>query len=293
MTEFPDPRADGVRLAQDRPVRISVIVPVYNASAWLQECIHGLLNQDYDHRHFEIVLVDNNSSDGSKALIRRHPRVRLLEETVQSAYAARNRGVRESQGDVLAFTDSDCVPTSNWLSVIASQMRSRATQAVLGSIEPASAGDAMRLISNYEAARLEYILKNRRQRAYFAFGGNMAIRRVAFDLYGPFPEVSRGGDTLLLQRIANGAGPEAVEWMPHMRVRHLEWQSVLHYFKKSFTYASARKRTRHLGQSESLTTSECLHVFRSLSLGLTRWEKIELGFLLSAGRLSWVAGSVL
>ena len=89
------------------PVRISVIVPVHNASAWVEKCINGLLNQDYDAGSFEIILVDNNSSDDSKMRIRRHPRVRLLEETVQSAYAARNRGVRESQGDVLGFTDSD------------------------------------------------------------------------------------------------------------------------------------------------------------------------------------------
>jgi glycosyltransferase involved in cell wall biosynthesis len=285
---------EGIYVPQNSyPVRISVIVPVYNASVWVEKCIHGLLNQDYDARYFEMILVDNNSSDDSIMRIRRHQRVRLFEETVQSAYAARNRGVRESMGDVLAFTDSDCVPTPNWLSGIASTMRNWPTKAALGSVEPASARGAMRLISDYEAARLEYILKNRRKRAYFAFGGNMAIRRSAFERYGPFPEVSRGGDTLLLQRIANGAGPEAVEWTPHMRVRHLEWQSVFNHFKKSFIYANARKKTRHLGQSESLTASECFHIFRSLSRGLTPWERIELGFLLSAGRLSWAAGSVL
>lgn len=291
MTEFSESLQDGVSAGQGRPMRISIIVPVYNASAWIEECIRGLLNQDYDHRHFEIILVDNNSSDDSKTLIRRHPRLRLVEETVQSAYAARNRGVRESQGDILAFTDSDCVPASNWLSAIASRMRNK--QAVLGSIQPVSAGGAMGLISAYEAARLEYIVKNRRRRAYFAFGGNMAIRRSAFERYGPFHQVPRGADTLLLQRIASGDGPEAVEWTPNMRVRHLEWQSVSNYFKKSFIYANARKRTRHLGQSEGLTASECLHVFRSIGRGLTPWQKIELGFLLSAGRLSWVAGSVL
>jgi hypothetical protein len=164
---------------------------------------------------------------------------------------------------------------------------------VLGSREPASASGPVRLIAAYEDARVRYIMENRRQRSYFAFTANMAIRRSAFERYGPFHTVARGGDTLFLQRLANGEGPEAAEWVADMYVRHLELQSAWFYIRKSFIYAHARKRTKHLGQCESLTAAECLHIFRSVSRGWPPRETIALAFLLSTGRLSWMAGSLL
>lgn len=270
-----------------------MIVPVFNASRWIEKCVHGLLNQDYDPTRFEIILVDNNSSDDSKGLIQRHPRVRLLEENVQSSYAARNRGVRESNGDLLAFTDADCVPAPNWLAAIASAMENRRTQAVLGSRTPGSAAGTVKLIAAYEDARVRYILENRRKRSYFAFTSNMAIRRGAFERYGPFETVPRGADTLFLLRLANEAGPEAAEWVAQMRVQHLEFQSAWTYLKKSFIYAHARKGTKHLGQCESLTAAECLHIFRNVSRGWPPSETAALALLLSTGRLTWLAGSLL
>jgi glycosyltransferase involved in cell wall biosynthesis len=273
--------------------RISAIVPVFNASMWIERCIQGLLNQDYDPSRFEIILVDNNSSDDSKRLIRLHPRVRLLEESVQSSYAARNRGVYESSGELLAFTDADCAASPNWLSVIASAMRNSQTQAVLGSRTPGTTSGPVRLISAYEDARVRFILENRRTRSYFAFTSNMAIRRSAFERYGPFETVARGADTLFLLRLANGAGPEAADWVAQMGVQHLEFRSGWTYLKKSFLYAQARKKTKHLGQCEGLTTAECLHIFRNVTRGCPPSEIMALAFLLSTGRLSWMAGSLL
>jgi|HubBroStandDraft_4_1064222.scaffolds.fasta_scaffold11663_2 glycosyltransferase involved in cell wall biosynthesis len=273
--------------------RISVIVPVFNAAAWIEKCIEGLLNQEYDSSRFEIILVDNNSSDDSKRLIRRYQRVRLLEEGVQSSYAARNRGVRESSGELLAFTDADCVPAPDWLGVIASAMQNGWTQAVLGSRTPGAASEPVRLIAAYEDARVRYILENRRQRSYFAFTSNMAVRRSAFEQYGPFETVARGADTLFLLRLANAVGPEAAKWMSQMRVQHLEFRSAWTYLKKSFIYAQARKRTKHLGQCENLTAAECLHIFQNVSRGRPPREIIALAFLLFTGRLSWMAGSLL
>lgn len=273
--------------------RISVIIPAFNASAWIEKCVTGLLNQDYDAGRFEIILVDNNSSDGSRRLIQGYPRVRLLEEGVQGSYAARNRGVRESSGDLLAFIDADCVPAPDWLSAIAAAMQNGRTQAVLGSRTPGSTSGPAKLIASYEDARVRYILENRRERSYFAFTSNMAVRRSAFERYGPFETVARGADTLFLLRLANGAGPEAAKWVPRMRVQHLEFRSAWTYLKKSFLYAQARKRTKHLGQCENLTAAECLHIFRNVSRGWTPSEIMALALLLSTGRLTWMAGSLL
>src|SRR5262249_58919523 len=63
----------------------------------------------------ELIVVDNRSTDATRAVVAEYP-VRLLEEHhVQSSYAARNRGVAASHGDLLAFTDADCVPDPGWV----------------------------------------------------------------------------------------------------------------------------------------------------------------------------------
>jgi glycosyltransferase involved in cell wall biosynthesis len=274
-------------------VRISVIVPVFNASAWIESCIRGLLDQDYDPARYEIIMVDNNSSDDSAAMIRRWDRIRLLHEREQSSYAARNLGVRQSSGELLAFTDADCVPAPDWLRVIDSAMRDRQPQVVLGARGFASPSRALHLIAAYEDARVEYILTNRRKRSYFAFTNNMAVRRTAFERYGPFHAVARGGDTLFLQQLASGEGQEAAEWRPEMRISHLELRDTWAYLKKSFLYARARQKTKHLGQCDVLTPRECLHIFQRASSGRSPWDKIALALLLSTGRLTWTAGSLL
>lgn len=273
--------------------RISIIVPVFNSAAWIERCIAGLVNQDYDAGQYEIILVDNNSSDASGMLIRRHERVRLLQETVQSSYAARNRGVRESRGELLAFTDADCVPAPNWLSVIDAAMGNPRTQVVLGSRAPGSASATAELVAAYDDARVRYILENRRARSYFAFTNNMAVRRSAFEHYGPFDAVARGGDTLFLRRLTGGEGPEATEWIADMCIRHLEFRSAWVYFKKNFLYARARNRTAQLDQCENLSSAECLRIFLSVSRGRPAWAKLALALTLFSGRLSWAAGSLL
>jgi glycosyltransferase involved in cell wall biosynthesis len=274
-------------------LRISVIVPVFNASRWIDSCIQGLLNQDYDPACFEVIMVDNNSPDDSAGRIGRCDRIRLLHESEQSSYAARNCGVRQARGEVLAFTDADCAPAPNWLSTIDRTMRNPQTQVVLGARQFASRSPTLRLLAAYEDARVEYILTNHLKNSYFGFTNNMAIRRSAFEQHGPFPVVARAGDTLFLQKLAAAEGPEAAVWNPEMRILHLELRNAWAYLRKSFIYARARQRTKDLGQCAVLAPRECLQIFHRASNGRPARDKILLAFLLSTGRLTWTAGSLL
>ena len=95
---------------------ISVIVPVYNSSGCIAELIGSLLDQDYPKELYEVIVVDNNSSDDTVSIIEKHPFVTLLRETeTQSSYAARNTGIKAANHALLAFTDADCVATEQWL----------------------------------------------------------------------------------------------------------------------------------------------------------------------------------
>src|ERR1041385_9092278 len=104
------------------PVEISVIVPVRNDSR-IQQCIESLLQQDLPKEEFEVLVVDNASNNVElKKLIEAYP-VRYLAENQTGSYAARNRGIRESSGSILAFTDADCIVPAQWLRTMRDHLR--------------------------------------------------------------------------------------------------------------------------------------------------------------------------
>lgn len=81
---------------------------------------------------FEIIAVDNNSDDGSMAILKRYPVVKILSESKPGAYAARNTGMQAACGEILAFTDPDCLVSPDWLRVIDDQLRDPSARVLLG-----------------------------------------------------------------------------------------------------------------------------------------------------------------
>src|SRR5262245_46807239 len=95
---------------------VSIVVPVYNDAGSLATLLSSLDEQDYDPDRFECVIVDNGSDEPLTVCHRRKYEVRVLREPLAGSYAARNCGLREARGDILIFTDADCMPRSDWLS---------------------------------------------------------------------------------------------------------------------------------------------------------------------------------
>lgn len=96
--------------------RVSVVVPVRNGAATLGALLDSLLALDYPSDRLEIIVVDNASTDDTPDILERYaPRVRSVREPKRGASAARNRGVAEAKGEVIAFTDADCVVDPRWL----------------------------------------------------------------------------------------------------------------------------------------------------------------------------------
>ena len=95
---------------------VTVIVPVYNAEQTIEACLESLLSQDFPRDRYEIVVVDNNPADSTKDRILKYAVTCAVEDQIQTSYAARNRGIKLAKGEILAFTDSDCVADVSWLS---------------------------------------------------------------------------------------------------------------------------------------------------------------------------------
>jgi cellulose synthase/poly-beta-1,6-N-acetylglucosamine synthase-like glycosyltransferase len=95
---------------------VSVIVPAYNAEGTIEECVRSLLELRYPRHRLELRIVDNGSRDRTaKALSRYEDRVVVLCEQQRGAAAARNAGLAGAEGEVVAFTDADCVVHPDWL----------------------------------------------------------------------------------------------------------------------------------------------------------------------------------
>jgi glycosyltransferase involved in cell wall biosynthesis len=100
---------------------VSVIVPTYNRASTLPALLEALAEQDWPADRFEVIIVDNSSTDDTETVIAAHltwvpyPLLYYRKDNRGPA-AARNQGVARARGRVLAFTDSDCVPQPGWLS---------------------------------------------------------------------------------------------------------------------------------------------------------------------------------
>jgi glycosyltransferase involved in cell wall biosynthesis len=299
-TEQPEPVP--AQLAVDRevpfrklhlgvPAMISVIIPVYNSGRFLERTIAGLASQDYARTRYEVIMVDNNSSDDSVEIIRRHPWITLLREPKQGAYSARNRGFHQALGEILAFTDADCVPRSDWLSTIGAAMAKPGVGIVLGRRLAGYRRGGLRLLDEYQDIKENYIFNGSDGDLYYGYTNNMAVRRGLL-ASGGFKEKMRGSDTAFVSQVVKKFTDSCVHYHREMQVTHLELDSIHIMFKKYFIYGRSQELMDHETNWRALTVRERLRVFgRTVALHrLSHWRAAYLLCLLSLGACCWWAG---
>jgi len=170
---------------------ISVVVPSYNSEGCIRQLLDGLVNIDYPKDKLEIIVVDNNSTDKTKEIIKQYP-VTLLEETsIQSSYAARNKGIKHANNDLLAFTDADCIPEKQWLKEGAEALRYENADLVGGKVEfiLSENATAAQIYDSITHMQAEVSIKNKT-----APTANLFTKTSLFDKIGMFAEVKSGED---------------------------------------------------------------------------------------------------
>lgn len=157
-------------------MKISIVIPVYNEAATLAACLEAIAAQTV--RPHQVIVVDNNSADGSAALAEAYEFVTLLREPRQGVVHARTRGFDAARGDVIARIDADTLLPPDWLACVKAIFEDESVAAVSGAAhyyDFALDGLADRL-DGYFRERLARKLKN----ANFLWGANMAVRRSAW-----------------------------------------------------------------------------------------------------------------
>jgi glycosyltransferase involved in cell wall biosynthesis len=207
---------------------VSVIVPVWNGRDVIGPCIDALHSQDYRGR-FEVIVVDNGSDDGTPGIVSRYPAVRFATEPSPGSYAARNLGLSLARGDVVAFTDADCVPDPSWLSHgVGALRRSPDIGVVAGevAVTATTPDNIAELHDVHFAFRQQHLA--RRNRCVTA---NWFSPRDVIQAVGPFDATLKsGGDWALAEKIA-AAGYRVVH-EPGAVVAHPARASVAELVRK-------------------------------------------------------------
>jgi glycosyltransferase involved in cell wall biosynthesis len=171
-----------VEIPERRPT-ISLIIAAYNEEAYLPACLDAVM-QNVAGQAMEIIVVDNNSTDGTKEVVEGYPAVTYLFEPRKGITRARQRGFLGSTGEILAYVDADTRPPPGWIEQIWEQFGADKELACLSG--PYSFYDLSGIRNAvsagwFVAARPLYGLIG-----YMVVGGNFAIRRNVLEQMGGF-----------------------------------------------------------------------------------------------------------
>ncbi len=245
----------GERPEVSAPV-ISVVVPFFNSERHIAACVESLLAQEDVGGAYEILFVDNGSSDASAAVLARYDGLTLLEERTPGAYAARNAAIRRARAAIVALTDADCVVERDWLRSIREGLRDPAVAILLGRVRyPAAASLALRLLGAYEDAKAEYVVDRCPPAHHFGYANNMAVRTAVFAELGLFKEWPRAADSELVQRLAARRPDLRPAYRPSMRVTHMEFLTARARARRLSLYTRTNSRIatfRELGMAQRL-----------------------------------------
>jgi len=215
-------------------MRFSIVIPTHNRKDSLRRCLEAVTHQDYPD--YEVIVVDDGSTDSTGEMVQREfPQVRYIrQEPNQGPAAARNRGIKAASGEIIAFTDDDCIPPTNWL---ASHLPYYDDPQV-GGVGGLQLTARPNFIEQFQIAHYldVYTEFHRicRVEAVRGFGtNNLSIRREVFDHAGLFDEAFlTGADPELTRRVAI-AGYTLIR-DPKLRVEHLKVDTLGSYLHTRF-----------------------------------------------------------
>jgi cellulose synthase/poly-beta-1,6-N-acetylglucosamine synthase-like glycosyltransferase len=219
---------------------VTVIVPVKNGEQTIQPLLESLQNLDYDPKKVEVVVVDGNSKDKTREIVKKYP-VKLVIENKKGINLARNMGIKNSNGEIIVFTDSDCIVPSNWVTKIVENFKDPQVSCVGGSAI-ALDNDFVSQYADNSIVRLMPVFKKREElkqvKPFFGHpaGCNMAFRRKAVEEVGFFDEqIQYGFDEVeFADRICRAGYKMVLD--PEVSVWHKHRSTFGEFLKQNFQY---------------------------------------------------------
>jgi glycosyltransferase involved in cell wall biosynthesis len=164
---------------------VSVIIPAFNEEKFLGNCLLSLKEQNF--KDFEVIVVDNNSTDKTTEIAKKFGVV-LVSEKKQGVAFARNKGAKIAKGEILVFTDADTILPKNWLSRIQKEFENNKELVAFGGSCEFYSGPISARISSKFLLKPFLFLDKFFSGGFNLMGCNMAIKREAFLEVGGFNE---------------------------------------------------------------------------------------------------------
>ncbi|MDZ7296107.1 MAG: glycosyltransferase [candidate division KSB1 bacterium] len=229
-----------VATSQDR-CDVSVIVPSFNPGPLLFDCLRSLYAQRTDYA-YEVIVVDSSPQDLTREIESKFPEVRFI-RLPRRAYpgVARNAGINQARGEIIAFTDTDCVVAPDWLQKLVECQRD-GMHVVGGPVSNGTADSAIGTVefllefNNFQADRGG-------QRAVELLPTcNVAYRKELFVRYGGFDNAIKGSDSAFSRKMnREGIG---VYLVPGIRVVHRNRTSLEGFLRNQFQLGIGGALTR-------------------------------------------------
>jgi GT2 family glycosyltransferase len=220
--------------------RVSIVVCSYNGGKTLEQCLRSLLALDYPD--YEIIVVDDGSTDDTRAILARYPKVLAIHQPNRGLSAARNAGLQAASGAIIAYTDSDCFADVNWLAHLVYHFTCSEAAAVGG---PNLTPEDGRVAACVAAApgQPTHVLESD-QVAEHIPGCNMAFRREALLAINGFdPHYRKAGDDVDVCWRLQQAG-YWIAFAPGASVWHHRRQTPRAYLRQQAGYGEAEALLR-------------------------------------------------
>ena len=239
---------EGEHVEESLPT-VSVIIPVRNNEETIEDLLESLMNLDYPKDKVEFIIVDGQSTDNTVSIASKYP-VKILEEPGLGPNYARSIGVEASTGEILAFTDGDCIVPKHWIKVIVENLSNPEVGCVGGSVYAdkslenniyATYADksVMRVMP---LAKKKEVLSEPEVFKHLAFC-NMAIKREALDKIGGLDTALKTfEDVDTVQSICEAGYKMVLD--PEMYVWHKHRQTLKSILKQTHTYGMGGPKFR-------------------------------------------------
>lgn len=174
--------------------KFSFIIPAFNEEKYIGKCLEAIFASDFKESHYEIIVVDNGSTDATLACAKAFPIVKTASAPEFKVGGVRNYGARISNGDVLIFLDADCLIDKGWL---------RRAEKLLANAPFTVFGGGCKLRDNPSFLEKYWLLEEAGSATMprHLIGASIVMARPVFEKLGGFDEsVSSGEDTLMSQK---------------------------------------------------------------------------------------------
>ena len=213
---------------QKQQIKISIIVAVRNEASAIGSLLESLLKQDYPPEHFEIIIVDDHSTDETKrrfeeitSELNGIPNLKFISLEPDDGFgkkAALNQGIKLSNGELIVITDADCIAGSSWISAISAFYDLYKPQMILGPVQMIDEGSVFGKLQSLEFMSLISSAAGSCNAGFplLANGANIAFTRQAFESCGGFSghmEFPSGDDMFLMMSIKKKFGAGSIRFL--------------------------------------------------------------------------------